>query len=382
MENDLAGMKELLIGNIIFLGEIPSQAGTWHSDEETACTDYSVRARFFAERLLELGVDECTTDASGNPLGIIKGGEQNRRPILVVAELDSLFQPAGDIHYSLRGDEISGPGLMDNALGAAAILSLPDVIRRSGLAFRSNVLVAGISNTKQRKGGVALYERFLEGLADKPLATFIVKAGELGRLNYFSDAVVRADIVCQRRESERGSADNMIEVANEIVSRLLTIRTPKKPQTTLNVGIINAGFQYGDPAPYANIGLEVHSTDNQMLADIIAQVREVLDLVRYEERADIEFRTVAELGAANLGWNHRLTTLAIDVMKELQIEPDIYPSVSELYYFLRHGIPAITIGMTRGRNYHKEDATASISSFYKGYAQLLGMMLLADGMEK
>lgn len=371
-------MKELLIGNIIFLGEIPSQAGTWQSDEETASTDYSVRARFFADRLMELGVDECTADSQGNPIGIIKGLEPNRPPILLVAELDSLHQPLGDIHYQLCGDQIRGPGLMDNALGAAAILSLPDVMRRAGIQFRSTVIIAGICNTKRENRNLALFEPFLDSLSSPPVATLIIKSGELGRLNYFSDAVVRADISCLRRDAERESANNMIEVANEIISRLLAIRTPKKPQTALNIGIIKAGYKYGDPAASARIGLEAHSTRNRFLAEIVEQIRDILDLVRYEERVDIEFQTIAELGAANLGWDHPLTRSAVSVMKALDLEPDVYPSVSELYYFLKRKWPAITLGVANGSNYHQDDASAVVPSLYKGLAQILGVMMLVD----
>ncbi|MBU0955919.1 MAG: hypothetical protein KKI09_10865 [Spirochaetes bacterium] len=375
-------MRELLIGNIIFLGEIPSQAGTWQSDEETSSIDYSVRARFFAERLLELGVDECTTDSSGNPIGIIKGSDPNRAPILVVAELDSLYTPPGDIHYALTEDSIVGPGLMDNAIGAAAILSIPDILQRLKLEFRSDIIIAGICNTMQDDRNMLLYDTFLDSLGCKPVASIIVKGGQLGRLNYFSDAVVRANVVCVRRDEEREAADNMIEVITEIVSRLLTIRTPKKPQTALNVGIIKAGYKYGDPAATAKLGLEVHSTDNAVLADIIRQVHDILDLVRYEERADISFLTMAEMGASNLGWNHELTKAAIAVLRGLALEPDVYPSVSELYYFLKRKLPAVTIGIATGYNYHQDDTSAAIPSVFKGLAQLMGLLMAIDEMEK
>ncbi len=62
LEASLESIKELLIGNAVLLGEVPSYAGTWQSDDEMGSVDYSVRARFFADRLSELGVDECTTD--------------------------------------------------------------------------------------------------------------------------------------------------------------------------------------------------------------------------------------------------------------------------------------------------------------------------------
>ncbi|MBU0927091.1 MAG: hypothetical protein KKA67_05040 [Spirochaetes bacterium] len=378
LKDSLSSLKELLIGNAIMLGEVPSYAGTWQSDDEMSSVDYSVRARFFADRMAELGVDECTTDPLGNPIGIIKGSDPARPPILVCAELDSLFNPPGDIHYSISGDTIVGPGLMDNALGAAAVMSLPDILRREGLSFKSNVLLAGISNTMRESKNLVLVDRFLDCLSVKPCAALIIKGGELGRLNYYSEAVVRADIVCERRPGARTTPPNMIIVANEIIDRLLTIALPQKPETTVTVGMIRGGYKYGSPATTARIGIELRSTSNEALSELSEKVSSILDLLRYERRVDIEYDVAAELGAESLGWSHPLTKAAVAVLGELGLEPSVYPSVSELFYYLKRGIPAITVGVANGNEYHQESASASLSSLYTGLAQIVGIMLAAD----
>jgi len=371
-------MKELLIGNAVLLGEVPSTAGTWQSDDEMSSVDYSVRARFFADRLNELGVDECSTDPFGNPIGIIKGSDPARPPMLVCAELDSLYTPPGDIHYAVTGDTIIGPGLLDNALGAAAILSLPDIMRKEGLAFRSSVILAGIPHTMRESKSLALVDRFLENLSVRPSVAIIVKGGELGRLNYFSEAVMRADIVCERRPGTRSTPPNMIIVANDIIDRLLAIELPQKPETTVNVGMIRGGYKYGSPATTARIGIEMRSTSNEALDSLAAKVASILELVRHERRVDVEMNVAASLGAASLGWTHPLTRASVAVITALGLEPSVYPSVSELYYYLKRGVPAVTVGVANGSDYHQDEASASLGSLYKGLAQLLGIMLAMD----
>lgn len=378
LEIALKADKELLMGNIILLGEVPSYAGTWMSDDETADPSYSVRARFFAERLAELGVDECGTDRLGNPIGLIKGSEPARAPILVVAELDSLYAPNGDIHYELRDGNIYGPGILDNALGAAAALSLPDMLRRHGAPLRGDLMIAGLANTMRDAKNIALIERFVDGLERRPCAAIVVKGGELGRLNYFSDAVIRADLVCDRREGERGAAEDMVVTATELVDRFLGIRIPKRPKSSLTVGMIKAGRKYGDPAAHARIGLEIRSLSNEVLAELSRQVKDIVDLVRYEQRVDLVYDVAVELGAQNLGWEHPLVRNAVGVMRALELEPDVYPSVSELFYFLNRGIPAVTIGVARGQDYHQETAHASIDSLFTGMAQLMGLVAALD----
>jgi len=378
LQASLESMKELLIGNAIMLGEVPSYAGTWQSDDEMGSVDYRVRAQFFADRLSELGVDECTTDPLGNPIGIVKGTDPAAPPILVCAELDSLYSPPGDIHYSIDGDSIVGPGIMDNALGAAAIMALPDVIRREGLSFKSSIMIAGIPGTMRASKNLVLVDHFLDCLSVKPNAALIVKGGELGRLNYFSEAVVRADIVCERRPGARSAPLNMIVVANEVIDRLLAIELPQKPETTVTVGMIRGGYKYGSPATTVRIGIELRSTSNDALSALSARIASILDLVRHERRVDIEYDVAAELGAESLGWDHSLTRAAVAIIDALGEELVVYPSVSELYYFLKRGIPALTVGVARGHDYHQDTANASLRSLYGGVAQLVGLMMMAD----
>ena len=378
LQSSLESMKELLIANAIMLGEVPSYAGTWQSDDEMGSVDYSVRARFFADRLSELGVDECTTDPLGNPIGIVKGSDPSLPPILVCAELDSLYTPAGDIHYSIEGDSIIGPGIMDNALGAAAIMALPDVLRREGLSFKSTVMIAGIPGTMRESKSLVLVDRFLDCLSVRPKAALIVKGGELGRLNYFSEAVVRADIVCERRPGARVAPLNMIVVANEVIDRLLAIELPQKPETTVTVGMIRGGYKYGSPATTVRIGIELRSTSNDALSALSAKIASILDLVRHERRVDIEYDVAAELGAESLGWEHAMTKAAVAILGELGVELGVYPSVSELFYFLKRRVPAITIGVATGNEYHQERASASLRSLYSGMAQLVGLIMTAD----
>lgn len=379
LENQIAGMKELILGNAIMLGEVPSCAGTWQSDDDMASIDYNVRAKFFADRMAELAVDECTLDPLGNPIGIIKGKDPSRPPILICAELDSLFSPVSDIHYSVSNDVICGPGLLDNALGAAAVLSIPDIVKKTKLEFESSIILAAIPYTMKEPKNLVLIDHFLEALSLKPSHAIIVKGGELGRLNYFSEAVIRADIICERRPGIKIDSPNMIIIANEIIDRLLSIKLPQKPEASINIGILRSGYKYGSPATSAKIGLEIRSKSNDLLNSINNKVNNILALVRHESRVDIDLDVGAHLGAASLGWNHPLTKAAIAIMTELGLEINVYPSVSELYYFLKRGISAVTVGIANGNDYHQENATAELVSIYKGLAQVCALLMAIDG---
>ena len=162
------------------------------------------------------------------------------------------------------------------------------------------------------------------------------------------------------------------------MDRLLAISLPQKPKTTLNIGILKGGYKYGTPAASAHIGIEIRSTSNDEVRTIVSKIKDIVGLVRYEMRADISYDVVAELGAANLGWDHPLTRSAVEIMTRLGLQPDVYPSVSEQYYFLARDIPALTLGVANGDDYHQDTASAQLPSLYKGLAQILGLVMISD----
>ena len=65
-------------------------------------------------------------------------------------------------------------------------------------------------------------------------------------------------------------------------------------------------------------------------------------------------------------------------MHKLDLKPVSEPSESELSIFLSHDVPAVTLGVTRGRDYHLECATMEIEPMFSGIAQILGVILAID----
>jgi len=60
--DEIRSIRETIISNIVLIGQIP--APTFREQD---------RAKIFLERLADFQVDECTTDAYQNPIGIIRG---------------------------------------------------------------------------------------------------------------------------------------------------------------------------------------------------------------------------------------------------------------------------------------------------------------------
>ena len=65
-------------------------------------------------------------------------------------------------------------------------------------------------------------------------------------------------------------------------------------------------------------------------------------------------------------------------MKKLDLTPVSGPSESELSIFLSRKIPAVTLGITRGVNYHQQNASVEIEPISKGIAQIIGVIMAID----
>ena len=68
----------------------------------------------------------------------------------------------------------------------------------------------------------------------------------------------------------------------------------------------------------------------------------------------------------------------VRAMRKLDLKPVSEHSESELSIFLAHKIPAVTLGVTRGRDYHLEGASMEIEPMFKGIAQILGVIQAID----
>ena len=65
-------------------------------------------------------------------------------------------------------------------------------------------------------------------------------------------------------------------------------------------------------------------------------------------------------------------------MRSLGLKPVSADSESELSIFLSHKIPAVTVGITSGENYHLENSSMLIEPMFTGIAQILGIIMAID----
>lgn len=366
---NIRAIREIIISNIVLIGQIP--APTFHEKR---------RAERLVERLAEFPVDECSLDAFGNPVAVIRGQSRARPPIFLVAHLDTYSEDEMDQNYEVTDKTISGIGVSDNSAAVGVLVSLPEIFKRLELQFESDIVLAAPVLSLGR-GNLRGIRRLLNNWSGPIRSAVCLESIELGRLNYYSYGMIRSEIACSllvENHERRRYKPNAILVINEVINAILGLRLPQKPRTQIVIGKISGGFNHGKIAYDATIGFEIRSDSDEMVKSIYADIRDIVDGVNKAFDVEVKLNRISNLNATRLRYNHPLIKCASKILKHLDVEVFSEPTETALSIFLRHNIPAITLGITRGDDFHKDQAMIEIEPLYKGIAQIPALLLAID----
>ena len=362
----IKSVQDHIITNIVLIGE--KSAPTFKEKE---------RVKLFQERLASSQIDECSMDSYQNPIGIIRGTDSSKSPIFLVAHLDTLVDRQEFFNYTVKQNSISGPGVADNSSVVGVLVSLPRVLKALDLQFKSDIVLAGVIQSigKGNLRGVRHLLKTWEG----PIRGAICLEGvELGRLNYYSEGMVRGEIECITASTIAQKTNvNAINILNELINKILELRLPQKPFCRIIMGKINSGFHYGKEATEGTLGFEIRSDADDIVKELIGDIKDIVENIRRVFEVDIKLKILSNLSATQLAFNHPLVKATNSIMQSLNIEPKGASSESELSIFLTKSIPAVTLGITHLLQESNEESI-EIESIFRGIAQIVGVIEAID----
>jgi tripeptide aminopeptidase len=365
----IKAIREVIITNIVLIGQVP--APTFKEKRRTSV---------FMERLAAFHVDEVTTDGYRNPVGIIRGTFPEKPPIFVVAHLDTIFGKDIDHYYTIKENSIIGAGIMDNSVGVGVLVSLPEIFRILNVRFESDIVLAGVIQSLG-KGNLRGIRHLLKTWPTPIRGGICIESAEIGRLSYYSEGMIRCEVDCNISFSngwERRYKPNAILVLNEVINQILRLRMPQKPRSRVIIGKTSGGVKHGAIAYNATLGFEIQSTSDKMVKSIFNDIKDIVSGTGHEFEVNLKLKTISNVHASNIKFNHPLVKNVVAVMNKLGIKPMSEPSESELSIFLSRKIPAVTLGITKGYNYHQENARVEIEPMFKGIAQIIGAIKAID----
>jgi len=366
----LKEIQEIIISNIVLIGQTP--APTYNEQ---------ARTEIFLDRLSDAQADYCATDDNNSPISIIKGNsEGSLPPIFVVAHLDTFMDADIDHNYIVRKASITGPGILDNSLGVGVLASLPVIFKHLDLKFESDIVLAGVPQSIG-KGNLQGIRHLLDTWEGPIRGAVILEGEELGRLSYYSEGIIRGEITCNVTATggwEHRYKPNAIIILNKVIDEILAMELPLRPRARVIIGKINGGFKHGVIAYNARLGFEIQSDSEDMVRRMHAEIEDIVSGIGHENHINLELNIISNLTPATLRYKHPLVKSTVAIMKTLGLQPASDSSESELSIFLGKKIPAVTLGVTEGKNVHLENATMKINPMFTGIAQILGVIMAID----
>lgn len=364
----LLPMREQLLANLVMIAQIPAPRG-----------EEGQRARFLLDRFVEAGVSDAAADEVGNAVGRLHGKKADCN-ILLVSHLDTIHPASLDHNVSVEADRVIGPGMGDNALGAAIVSMVPSVLEHLGVELDSNLIMLGSIGSIGR-GNHEGIRFFLDHIPEDIHFGICVEGMQLGRLNFFSIGTARGDITCDVRPEPSRSygSESALVVINHIINRILGISIPNRPYTVIRIGRMRAGVAYDVEPDHAELGLEIVSHSDEMIDQIHHQIEDIVSEMSARHAVDAHLDMFFKTQAGGVPFSHPLVKSVLEVMHSLGIEPDQGHSPSELSELIARDVPAVTLGISRGEKSRKKRPDyVLIEPILTGVAQLVGVILAID----
>jgi tripeptide aminopeptidase len=265
--------------------------------------------------------------------------------------------------------------------GAAVLATIPYILDQLDIKLNNAlVLLAGVKSLG--RGDLQGIRFFLDNNSFNIHSAICLEGVELGRLSYSSIGMLRGEITCKVPESydwSRFGDASAILTLNEVINKINDIRLPKRPRTSIVMGSIEGGSSFNTIAIESTLGFEVRSESQDVVDEIGERIQEIGIEVASKMGDHVNVDIFARRSPGGIDFSAPLTRCARNVMKELDIEPRLAPSISELSAFIDKEIPALTLGITTGDNLHEKNETIKIEPMYKGITQIIGTLLAIDG---
>ncbi len=318
-------------------------------------------------------------DAIGNVY--IRRGKHEHRPVLMLlAHTDTVFPQTTPISVERQGDILRGPGIGDNSVNVAAMISALDILDELGKETDADIVAVadvGEEGLGNLLGARTAVERYQE-----QLGAVIAIDGSLGNITHIAVGSKRWRITVRGPGGHSYGAfgtPSAIHGLGRIIAAIADLEVPQQPKTTYNVGIIEGGTSVNTIAPRATALLDMRSTDITALEQVATEVKTIV-----EQRAgpglQTEIEMLGERPAGARSQSDPLVQLAAEALSWLRIEPKYGAASTDANIPISLNIPAVCIGITQVEKMHTLEEFLLVPPIGDGLAQLVRLCIEACGL--
>lgn len=328
----------------------------------------SERANFIVG-LWEQRGHKASIDEVGNVC--VQRGPDGGRALMLAAHLDTVFPASTSLTVERRGDRLQAPGIGDNSLGLAALLTLSDMLDELELDLASGVhLVADVG--EEGLGNLTGIRAAVDRHCDDLGAVIAVEGHNLGRVTNAGVGSKRWNVTVRGPGGHSWGAygqPSAIHLISSAISEIAAQDLPTSPPTSFNVGLIRGGTSVNTIAAEAVATIDIRSTVSDVLEELARDARRAFERLAGPD-VQVEIDVLGERPVGAITKEHPLVDIAQEALVWAGVDPVLDASSTDANYPLSLGIPAICIGITRGGRGHTVDEYISVAPIATGLAQL------------
>ncbi|MCP4021722.1 MAG: M20/M25/M40 family metallo-hydrolase [Desulfobacteraceae bacterium] len=314
----------------------------------------------------EKGLENVFTDELHNVYGRIPGGDAH--PVVLTAHLDTVFDESTDLAITRENTRIHGPGIGDNSLGVATLVGLKDVVDTFAEKPAGDIIL--VANTcEEGLGDLAGIKQVLKTLSHEcPKAYIVLEGHKLGRIYVKGVGSKRYKITAVSKGGHswidfgEGSA---VHALVRLGAELTDLKVPLDPKTTFNIGVIQGGRSINTIADNAFLLLDLRSIDPFALENLVNQAETMIKAFN-TEKATISYEIIGTRPAGEISKDSDLIRLCQKVHKSHGFDLNLSAGSTDANILFSKGIPAVCLGLTRGKNSHLESEYIETQPFAKG----------------
>ena len=310
-------------------------------------------------------------DAVGNVIAEL--GDSIEGAIWAVAHLDTVFAVEQELHFERRGEVAGGPGIGDNSLGVAALLTLarqlPAQQLRSPVVFAFSVGEEGLGDLrgvramlKDRECRSASAVIAVEGHgADK------ITTGAVGSLRY--RATAQGEGGHSWGDRGRPSAVHALVGFGE---QVLAMQDEIGGDISMNIGTLNDGTFVTAIAADAEMTFEARSTSSEAIKSFEDRVA----VAAANAKLTVSLEEVGRRAAGTTSPENPLVMAAQEARLQESLAPAPLTNKStDANAFIAASIPAVSTGITLGRNSHSPSEEIQVAPIKTGVSVLRRLIL-------
>lgn len=339
--------------------------------------DEAERAVYVAERMRTIALSDVQVDDIHNVSGVLHFANPGPTT-LVVAHLDTVFPRATPLHVRRTKQRLYGPGIGDNSLAVAAMLSVAEAMQRfrPGAAGR---IVFAASVGEEGLGNLCGIRQLMETWGGDLDTVIAVEGHGVDEIRHAGIGSTRLKVMFNGPGGHSWGAfgtPSAVHAMGTVIHKLSQFKTSNNPRTTFNVGLVEGGASVNTIAPRATMLVDLRSVSARHLAQLEARVTHLLQDVERHTGVQVESTVVGLRPAASLPVSHPLCKGILGIRKRLRMRPPMFSASStDANLPLSLGLPAVCLGITRGGKAHTVKEYIECGPILSGVKQLFFTLL-------